>query len=218
MSIRVVVADDQELVRGGFAMILEAQPDISVVAQAGDGEEAVAAAGEHRPDVVLMDIRMPRLGGIEATRRVCAETESQVLILTTFDQDDYVFAALQAGASGFLLKDVRMEDLVHGVRVVASGESLLAPTVTRRLIADVVRSHRPRPPADDRLDTLSARERQTMELIARGMSNAEIAAELGVSEHTAKSHVSSILTKLDLRDRVHAVICAYETGLVVADR
>ncbi|MFI6712593.1 response regulator [Nonomuraea sp. NPDC050478] len=210
---RVVVADDQELVRSGFAMILDAQPDIRVVAEAGDGLAAVAAAREHRPDVLLLDIRMPRMDGIEAAGIVCAETGCRVLMLTTFDLDDYVYDALRAGASGFLLKDVRRDDLVNAVRVVAAGESLLAPSVTTRLIREFTsRPARPRPGA---LDVLTARERETLQLIARGLSNAEIAEAMVVSEHTVKTHVSNLLAKLGLRDRVQAVIAAYESGLAV---
>jgi DNA-binding NarL/FixJ family response regulator len=214
VSIRVVIADDQELVRSGFAMILEAQPDIEVVAEASDGNEALAAVREHRPDVVLLDIRMPNLDGIEAARAVCAQTECRVLMLTTFDQDDYVYDALYGGASGFLLKDVRRDDLVHAVRVVAAGESLLAPTVTRRLISDLT-ARRPRPGArPDGLTHLTTRERETLKLLGRGLSNAEIAVALVVSEHTVKTHVSNVLSKLGLRDRVQAVIAAYESGLI----
>ncbi|MPZ83623.1 MAG: response regulator [Actinophytocola sp.] len=214
-TVRVVIADDQELVRSGFAMILEAQPDISVVAEAGDGLAAVAAVREHQPDVLLLDIRMPRMDGIEAVRIVCADTATRVVMLTTFDQDDYVYDALLAGASGFLLKDVRRDDLVQAVRVVAAGEALLAPAVTRRLIDDMVRRQsRPAPvPAD--LDVLTAREREALVLLGRGLSNAEIAAELVVSEHTVKTHVSNVLSKLHLRDRVQAAITAYERGLIV---
>ncbi|SFD76172.1 response regulator [Streptomyces aidingensis] len=224
MSIRVVVADDQELVRSGFTMILEAQPDIEVVAEAGDGAAAVAAVGEHRPDVLLLDVRMPVMDGIEAARQVCARSDCRVVMLTTFDVDEYVYEALAAGASGFLLKDVRRDDLVHAVRLAASGDSLLAPTVTRRLIADVIRLRRerqrpaPQPQAPQaaagRLSVLTAREAETLRLLARGLTNAEIAAAFTVSEHTVKTHVSSVLTKLGLRDRVQAVICAYEAGLV----
>jgi DNA-binding NarL/FixJ family response regulator len=213
VNIRVVVADDQELVRTGFAMILDAQPDIEVVAGVADGVAAVAAARLHQPDVVLMDVRMPVIGGIEATRRVCAETSAQVVVLTTYDLDEYLYDALYAGASGFLLKDVRGADLVHAVRVVAAGEALLAPSVTRRLILDVVRTRvRPMPPGN--LDMLTTRERETLVLLARGLSNAEIANAMTVSEHTVKTHVSNVLSKLGLRDRVQAVIHAYQTGLV----
>lgn len=214
MSIRVVIADDQELVRSGFAMILEAQPDIEVVAEASDGVEALAAVREHRPDVALLDIRMPNLDGIEAARAICAQTDCRVLMLTTFDQDDYVYDALYGGASGFLLKDVRRDDLVHAVRVVAAGESLLAPTVTRRLISDLT-ARRPRPNArPDGLAHLTTRERETLKLLGRGLSNAEIAVTMVVSEHTVKTHVSNVLSKLGLRGRVQAVIAAYESGLI----
>ncbi|WP_327720619.1 response regulator transcription factor [Streptomyces sp. NBC_00490] len=217
MSIRVVVADDQELVRSGFSMILEAQADIEVVAEAGDGAEAVAAVQRHTPDVLLLDIRMPVMDGLEAARRVCAQSACKVVMLTTFDLDEYVYEALYAGASGFLLKDVRRDDLVHAVRVVAAGDSLLAPAVTRRLVADIVKRRREEATADvtpRRLDVLTAREVETLRMLARGMSNAEIATSLFVSEHTVKTHVSNVLGKLGLRDRVQAVICAYETGLV----
>ncbi|MGW7076476.1 response regulator [Streptomyces sp. NPDC054866] len=220
MSIRVAVADDQELVRSGFSMILEAQPDIEVVAEAGDGAQAVAAVLRHAPDVILLDIRMPGMDGIEAARQVCAQSSCRVVMLTTFDLDEYVYEALYAGASGFLLKDVRRDDLVHAVRVVAAGDSLLAPSVTRRLVADVVRRRRteadaPAVSPSERLAVLTAREEETLRLLARGLSNAEIAASFVVSEHTVKTHVSNVLSKLALRDRVQAVICAYETGLVV---
>ncbi|WP_028799002.1 response regulator [Streptomyces sp. 142MFCol3.1] len=217
MSIRVVVADDQELVRSGFSMILEAQRDIEVVAEAGDGVEAVDAVRLHTPDVLLLDIRMPRMDGLEAARLVCAESGCKVVMLTTFDLDEYVYEALYAGASGFLLKDVRRDDLVHAVRVVAAGDSLLAPSVTRRLVADMIRRRRAESvpgPAPARLAVLTAREEETLRLLARGLSNAEIATTLFVSEHTVKTHVSNVLSKLGLRDRVQAVICAYETGLV----
>ncbi|MFE0800174.1 response regulator [Streptomyces sp. NPDC058812] len=217
MSIRVVVADDQELVRSGFSMILEAQADIEVVAEAGDGAEAVAAVERHTPDVLLLDIRMPVMDGLDAARRVCARSACKVVMLTTFDLDEYVYEALYAGASGFLLKDVRRDDLVHAVRVVAAGDSLLAPAVTRRLVADIVRRRREEATAEvtpQRLDVLTAREVETLRLLARGLSNSEIATTLFVSEHTVKTHVSNVLSKLGLRDRVQAVICAYETGLV----
>ncbi|MFE2456474.1 response regulator [Streptomyces sp. NPDC059402] len=217
MSIRVVVADDQELVRSGFSMILQAQPDIEVVAEAGDGAEAVAAVERHGPDVLLLDIRMPVMDGLDAARRVCAGSACKVVMLTTFDLDEYVYEALYAGASGFLLKDVRRDDLVHAVRVVSAGDSLLAPAVTRRLVADIVRRRHEEAAADvtpQRLEVLTAREVETLRLLARGLSNSEIATTLFVSEHTVKTHVSNVLSKLGLRDRVQAVICAYETGLV----
>jgi DNA-binding NarL/FixJ family response regulator len=215
---RVLLVDDQALVRAGFRLILEAQPDLTVVDEAADGLQALALAEQHRPDVVLMDIRMPVLDGIEATRRLVeALPESRVLVLTTFDLDEYVYDALLAGASGFLLKDVSRDELVAAVRVVAAGEALLAPTVTRRLLADFVRS---RPAAAAAPATapsaagLTAREQETLELLARGMSNAEIAARFVVSENTVKTHVGNVLMKLGLRDRVHAVVYAYEHGLV----
>ena len=256
--IRVVVADDQELVRSGFAMILDTQPDIEVVAEAANGLEAVEAVRATRPDVVLLDVRMPELDGLEAARRICATSPAntadaadtasaanapnstnaanpanacRVVMLTTFDIDDYVFAALQAGASGFLLKDVRRDDLIHAVRVVAGGEALLAPTVTRRLIERFTqaqakttqaaaqttgpRATQPHPEPSPALVQLTARERETLRLLARGCSNAEIAAQFVVSEHTVKTHVSNVLAKLHLRDRIHAVVFAYESGLVV---
>ncbi|MEW9550057.1 response regulator [Nonomuraea sp. NPDC050783] len=215
MSVRVVVADDQELVRAGFAMILDAQPDIEVVAEAGDGAQAVAAVREHRPDVLLLDIRMPVMDGIEAARLVCADSACRVIMLTTFDLDDYVYDALRAGASGFLLKDVRRDDLVHAVRVVAAGQSLLAPAITTKLIARFTAPAAAAPVSSGRLEGLTARERETLRMIARGLSNAEIAQVMVVSEHTVKTHVSNVLTKLGLRDRVQAVIAAYESGLTV---
>lgn len=214
-GIRVVLADDQELVRGGLAMILHAQPDIAVVAEAADGAGAVEAVHRYRPEVALLDVRMPGMDGIDAARLICAQTGCRVIMLTTYDRDDYVYDALYAGASGFLLKSVRRDDLAHAVRVVAAGESLLAPAVTRRLIADLIR-HRPRhgDRAAHRLGVLTGRERDTLRLLGRGLSNAELAAALTVSEHTVKTHVSNVLTKLGLRDRVQAVIVAYETGLI----
>jgi DNA-binding NarL/FixJ family response regulator len=214
--ISVLVADDQVLVRRGFRMVLEIEPDLAVIGEAGDGEEAVAQARKLRPDVVLMDVRMPGTDGIEATRILTADADcpSRVVMLTTFDMDEYVYEALQAGASGFLLKDVQPELLVAGIRAVHAGESLLAPTVTRRMIESFLRT----PPAPgrsalQRVQTLTARERETLTLLARGLTNAEIADELVVSETTVKTHVGRVLMKLDLRDRVQAVIFAYETGL-----
>ncbi|MEQ4722202.1 response regulator transcription factor [Nonomuraea sp. B19D2] len=217
MSVRIVVADDQELVRAGFGMILDAQPDFEVVAEAGDGAQAVAAVRDHDPDLLLLDIRMPVMDGIEAARIVCAQSRCRVLMLTTFDLDDYVYDALRAGASGFLLKDVRRDDLVHAVRVVAAGESLLAPSVTTKLIAEFTSraAARPAAPPSERLAVLTAREQETLRMIARGLSNAEIAQAMVVSEHTVKTHVSNVLAKLGLRDRVQAVIAAYESGLIV---
>ncbi|MFF4187317.1 response regulator [Streptomyces sp. NPDC001691] len=215
MTIRVVVADDQELVRSGFALILDVQPDIEVVAEVGDGAQAVEAVRRLAPDVALLDIRMPRLDGIEACRAISAAGSCRTVMLTTFDADEYVYEALHAGASGFLLKDVRRDDLVHAVRVVAAGDALLAPSVARRLVAEY--TARPAAPSpSSRLEALTARERETLLLLGRGLSNAEIAAELTVSEHTVKTHVGNVLAKLGLRDRVQAVICAYETGLIAA--
>ena len=215
--IRVLVVDDQGLVRAGFRMILEAQPDVEVVGEAVDGLEAVEAARRLRPDVGLMDIRMPRLDGLEATRRLAGPGASdpvKVLILTTFDLDEYVYEALRAGASGFLLKDVRREDLVAAVRVVAAGEALLAPSITKRLIGEFARRPRPVHAAPAALEVLTAREREVLGLMCRGHSNAEIAAELVISEQTVKTHVGNVLAKLGLRDRIHAVILAYEVGLI----
>jgi DNA-binding NarL/FixJ family response regulator len=212
--VRVLVVDDQALVRGGFSMILDAEPDLEVVGEAVDGVEATRLAAELLPDVVLMDVRMPRMDGIEATRRITAAGRARVLVLTTFDLDEHVWDAVVAGASGFLLKDVRPRDLAHAVRTVAAGESLVAPAVTRRLLAEFTR----RPPPGrraDRLAALTERELEVLALVARGWSNAEIADHLVVSGTTVKTHVTRILAKLGLRDRVQAVVVAYETGLVV---
>ena len=215
--IRVLIADDQALLRGGFRMILEAQDDMDVVGEAGDGEEALAQARRLRPDVVLMDIRMPKLDGLKATRQLVGENPSaRVLVLTMFDADEYVYEAMKSGASGFLLKDVRPEELAHAVRVVASGEALLAPAITRRLIEGFV--HRPPPGSGTptELTDLSPRELEVLKLIAQGLSNAQIAGALFLSEATVKTHVTHILSKLALRDRVQAVVLAYECGLVQA--
>jgi len=207
---RVVVVDDQELVRTGFAMILE-KAGVEVVGQGANGEEGVALALEHRPDVVLMDVRMPGVDGIEATRRIAAVPDGpRVLVLTTFDLDEYVFAAVEAGASGFVLKDVPPDDLVHAVRVVARGEAMLAPALIRRLLERFARQGSPAPNAVQ----LSERESGVARLVARGLSNAEIAADLFLSEATVKTYVSRLLTKLDLRDRVQVAVWAYESGLV----
>jgi DNA-binding NarL/FixJ family response regulator len=209
---RVLLADDQGLVRAGFRMILTGEPAIEIVGEASDGREAVAQAERLRPDVVLMDIRMPEVDGIEATRRITARQDApRVIVLTTFDLDEYVYASLRAGASAFLLKDAREEQLVAAIRVVADGGSLFAPSVTRRLIE---RFCEPGPTSDRRVEQLTAREQEVLGLVARGSSNAEIAAELVVSEHTTKTHVASILQKLGLRNRVQAVVFAYESGLV----
>jgi DNA-binding NarL/FixJ family response regulator len=216
MTIRVLVADDQSLVRAGFRMIIDAQEDMEVVAEAGDGVEAVDRSRRTLPQVVLMDIRMPAMDGIEATRRLTAPGSTarpRVVILTTYDLDEYVFDALAAGASGFLLKDVPPEDLVRAVRVAAEGEALLAPTVTRRLIEQFARG-RPAVPDASRLEPLTDREVEVLRLLARGLSNAEIAGALFLGESTVKTHVGHILDKLRLRDRVQAVITAYEAGLV----
>jgi DNA-binding NarL/FixJ family response regulator len=217
MSLGILIVDDQALVRAGFRMILDAEEDMEVVGEAADGREAVTEALRLRPNVVLMDVRMPDVDGIEATRRLLAEDRpaAKVLMLTTFDMDEYVYEALRVGASGFLLKDVPPEQLVDGIRAVAKGDALLAPSLTRRVIEEFVR----RPPPSLRtlqpkLQELTARELEVLKLIARGLSNAEIATELFVSEATVKTHVAHVLMKLDLRDRVQAVVTAYETGLV----
>jgi DNA-binding NarL/FixJ family response regulator len=214
--VRVVLADDQELVRTGFRMILRAEPDLEVVGEAADGDEAAAAVARLRPDVVLMDIRMPRVDGLAATRRILAQpaARTRVLILTTFDQDEYVLEALRAGASGFLLKTVPAAQLVAGVREVAAGEALLAPAITRRLIERFVSAVEPEPVPPPGYDELTAREREVLLLVARGMSNAEIAGELVVEPSTVKTHVAAVLAKLGVRDRVGAVVLAYESGLV----
>jgi DNA-binding NarL/FixJ family response regulator len=213
--IRVLIADDQALVRGGFRLILDAQQDIEVVGEANDGREALAQARELAPDVVLMDIRMPEVDGLEATRRLLGgDGDCRVLILTTFDLDEYVYEAMKAGASGFLIKDVRPEQLADAVRVVSSGEALLAPVITRRLIEQFVNRPRPSPGAPSQLEELSERELEVLKLIARGCSNDEIAVELFVTRATVKTHVTHILNKLRLRDRVQAVVLAYECGLV----
>ena len=216
MSIRVAVVDDQALVRGGFAMVLDHQSDIEVVAEAGNGVEAVAVALQHRPDVVLMDIRMPEMDGLQATARIVAELGDavRVLILTTFEPDEYVYRALRAGASGFVLKDIPPEQLVVAVRTVAEGGALLAPSVTRRLIGQFASQAAVDPGLAARLRELTARERDVVVAVARGRSNAEIAGELFIGPATVKSHVSSVLTKLGLRDRAQIVVVAYEGGLV----
>ena len=212
MSIRVLVADDQSMVRAGFRMLLASEPDIDVVAEASTGLEAGEKAGRFRPTVVLMDIRMPELDGLEATRRIlAADDAARILILTTFDHDEYVYEALRAGASGFVLKDDPPEQLLAAIRTVAAGEALLSPAVTKRVIAQFARLPRPAPAR--RLDELTERELDVFRLIARGLSNAEIGRELYISDTTVKTHITHILQKLDLRDRVQAVVLAYETGL-----
>jgi len=217
MSIRVLIADDQVMVRQGFTVLLNAEPDIEVVGEAVDGEEAVAEVARLSPDVVLMDIRMPHTDGITATRRITSPADAtvKVLILTTFDLDEYVYEALRAGASGFLLKDASAAELAEAVRVVAAGDALLSPNVTKRLIEEFTRiAAGPRGPSRDRADGLTERETEVLSLVAQGLSNAEIAAHLVVAEQTVKTHVSRILVKLGLRDRTQATVFAYETGLV----
>ncbi|QFG26330.1 response regulator transcription factor [Actinomadura sp. WMMB 499] len=214
-DLRVLVADDQALVRGSFGVLIDTAPGLRVVGEAGTGAEAVELAGREHPDVVLMDVRMPEMDGLEATRRICADLpDVRVLILTTFDLDSYVYGALRAGASGFLLKDTPPADLLAAVRVIAEGESLLAPTVTRRLIAEFVRGPGPVQPPPAGLDALTAREREVLTLISRGLSNAELAEHLHLSPATVKTHIGHLLAKLDARDRAQLVIAAYETGLV----
>jgi DNA-binding NarL/FixJ family response regulator len=215
----VLLADDQKLVRTGFRLILEAEDDIEVVGDAEDGEQAIAALRHHQPDVVLMDIQMPRLDGIAATHRIAGDAgiRSRVVILTTFEQDDYVFEALRAGASGFLLKNAPPEQLVEAVRTVAAGDALLAPAITRRVIQDYARRSAPRR-TDARVELLTERELEVLRLLATGKSNAELAAQLFLGEGTIKTHVSHLLAKLGLRDRVQAVVFAYESGLVEPGR
>lgn len=216
--IRVVVVDDQEIVRAGFAALLDTQADITVVGTAADGQEALRVCGEQRPDLVLMDVRMPTMDGIEATRQLAHDYGAagpKVIVLTTFDLDEYVYDALGAGASGFLLKDVTAETLFDAVRVVAAGEALLAPTVTRRLVSEFARLRPRLPQRPGRLSELTPRETEVLRLVAEGLSNAEIAERLVVSDETVKTHVSRVLMKLDLRDRTQAVVVAYESGLVV---
>jgi DNA-binding NarL/FixJ family response regulator len=216
MTVRVLVADDQSMVRAGFRMLLAGEPDIEVVAEASNGLEAIDKAARFDPTVVLMDIRMPELDGIQATRRIlAADDEARVLILTTFDLDEYVYEALRAGASGFVLKDEPPEQLLAAIRTVAAGDALLSPTVTKRVIKQFGRIPRPAPPKE--LEDLSDRERDVFRLVARGLSNAEIGNELYISETTVKTHVTHILQKLDLRDRVQAVVLAYQTGAFESD-
>jgi DNA-binding NarL/FixJ family response regulator len=215
MTIRVVVADDQGMVRSGFSTLLNAQPDIEVIGEAVNGQEAITRAAELGPDVILMDVRMPVLDGLQATRQITAMSSSaRILILTTFDLDDYVYEALRAGASGFLLKDASAGELATAVRVVAAGDGLLSPSVTRRLISEFARLGAPRIPARKKLDDLTERETEVLALVAHGMTNAEIAAHLVVAEQTIKTHVSRVLMKLGAHDRAQAVVFAYESGLV----
>jgi DNA-binding NarL/FixJ family response regulator len=214
--IRVLVADDQSMVRAGFRMLLADEEDVEVVAEASNGLEAVAKAARFEPSLILMDIRMPELDGLEATRRILAtDPEARILILTTFDLDEYVYEALRAGASGFVLKDDSPEQLLAAIRTVAAGDGLLSPAVTKRVIQKFARTPRPDPPKE--VDDLSERERDVFRLMARGLSNAEIGKELYISDTTVKTHVTHILQKLDLRDRVQAVVLAYQTGLIESD-
>jgi DNA-binding NarL/FixJ family response regulator len=219
VSIRLLIADDQELVRTGFRLFLQTQDGLEVVGEAGDGREAVERARELRPDVVLMDIRMPQMDGVEATARLAEagiEPSPRVLVLTTFDLDEYVFGALRAGAAGFLLKDASRERLVEAIHVVHGGDALLSPSITRRLVEDFAARTDPLEPPSALLDELTPREREVLVLVARGLSNGEIAERLVVTEATVKSHVGNVLLKLGLRDRVQAVVFAYEHGIVVA--
>lgn len=215
--ITVLVVDDQRLVRTGFRVILDAEPDLVVVGEAGDGETAIELTRQHSPAVVLMDIRMPTLDGLAAARTILAESQSRVLMLTTFDTDEYVYAALRAGASGFLLKDAPSEQLVAAVRAVARGDALLDPSVTRRLISRFMYAVQPATQVPERLEALTPRERDVLRQVAQGLSNAEIAGRLVIEESTVKTHVARILVKLGLRDRVQAVVLAYESGFVVRE-
>ena len=215
MTVRVLIADDQGMVRSGFTTLLNSEPDIEVVGEAVNGQEAVTRALQLRPDVILMDVRMPVMDGLQATRQITTmDGAPRVLVLTTFDLDDYVYQALRWGASGFLLKDASARELAEAVRVVAAGDALLSPSVTRRLIAEFARMGAPRGPSRKTLQDLTERETEVLALVARGLSNAEIAGHLVVAEQTVKTHVSRILMKLGLRDRTQAVVLAYETGLV----
>jgi DNA-binding NarL/FixJ family response regulator len=215
MTVRVVIADDQGMVRSGFTTLLNSEPDIEVIGEAVNGQEAITRAIQLRPDVILMDVRMPVLDGLQATRQITAmDGAPRVLVLTTFDLDDYVYQALRWGASGFLLKDASARELAEAVRVVAAGDALLSPSVTRRLIAEFARMGAPRGPSRKKLQDLTERETEVLALVARGLSNAEIAGRLVLAEQTVKTHVSRILMKLGLRDRTQAVVLAYETGLV----
>ncbi|MFG2994754.1 response regulator [Streptomyces sp. NPDC048257] len=221
MTIRVMIADDQAMVRDAFSVLLDAHPDIEVITTAADGLEAVSKAGELRPDVIVMDIRMPGLNGIDATRRITEQTglPTKILVLTTFNLDEYVYAALRAGASGFLLKDASGVQLAEAVRVVSAGDALLSPEITKRLITEFSRlSPSAKPPAQARVEGLTRRETEVLTLVAQGLSNAEIARELVVAEQTIKTHMGSILQKLELRDRTQAAVFAYETGLVSPGR
>lgn len=219
MSIRVLLVDDQALVRGGFKALLGSDPEIEVIGEAANGVEAVALARRQKPDVILMDVRMPDMDGLEATRQILSgepPVDTKVLILTTFDLDEYVYDGLRAGASGFVLKDIEPSELIQAVHVIARGEALLAPSITRRLIAEFASKRRPQAGTTGRLSDLTEREREVLVLIARGMNNDEIAEELVISPATSKTHVSRIMSKLDARDRAQLVVIAYESGLVTA--